>query len=209
MKINAIRFNNKKSVMTGQESELKALILFSALFACGMIIGAGIFNADIGTTNFIKNILNDMFLINESGAAANVLLNSLIINIGLLIFLVFMGLNCTGIPVIIVSIFMKGVGFGIIAGYLFCEFSLSGIGYYLMIIMPAGILLCTSFIISGIYSYFMAFDLIRILYGRKSAEKKLIVDYCIKMMPCVIVTIIASLLGVFLRTAFSGLFDLI
>ena len=85
MKINAIRFNNKKSVMTGQESELKALILFSALFACGMIIGAGIFNADIGTTNFIKNILNDMFLINESGAAANVLLNSLIINIGLVL----------------------------------------------------------------------------------------------------------------------------
>ena len=204
MKINAIKFSNIKREAAGQESELKALILFSALFACGMIIGAGIFNTDNEITDIIKNILTDLFLNDKTS-----IISTIALNISFLAILIFMAFNCTGIPVIIISVFIKGIGFGVISGYLLSEFLLAGIGYYLMIILPAGILLCAAFIIAGIYSYFAAFDLIKILSGRKSADKQYISDYFIKIIPCIIMTIIASFLSVFSCTAFSGLFEII
>ena len=209
MKINAIKFNGIKREAAGQESELKALILLSALFACGMILGAGIFNADAETARIIKNILTELFSLNKTSIGLSSVVNSIVLNISIFAIMMFMAFNCTGIPVIIISIFLRGVGYGIISGYLLSEFLLAGIGYYLIIILPSGIMLCAAFIITGIYSYFSSFNLIRILSGKKSAEKQYITDFFIKIIPCIIMTIFASLLNVFSCTAFSGLFEII
>lgn len=206
MKINAISFGNKKTSIAGQESIIKAFIIFSALFACGMILGAGIYRTDSTIISVSKNILDNFFLSDTDKSIFSSVISSTALNASILIILLISGFSCTGIPFIIFSVFFRGISYGIISGYLFNEYAMTGIGYYLIIILTPAVLLTSGFILFSIHSYYMSADLLGIISGKKQPDKKNITEYIIKTMPCVIMTITASTLGVILRTAFSGLF---
>lgn len=207
MKINTIKFNKKQIIPPEKDREVKGLIITVALFASGMIIGSGLYNYQ---NNNITDILNNVFFQNihfQNYSVFHSLINEIIVNIFFLALIFFSGISCAGIPVIILTVFIKGMSTGMLAGFLFSSYSINGICYYLITILPAYVFLNACFLISANNSYFLSWDITSIIMDKMQPDKSLIKGYIIKMCPMLLFSIIASLISIFLKKAFNGLFS--
>ncbi len=179
MKIKAIRFKNKFKLSSSAEREVKAVIIFLSIFAAGMIIGSGLMK-DSAQFKFI-NDFTEMFKIffNERGEQKvyEILINSLIINISFFLLAFCCGISLIGIPFLVLIPFIKGLGYGMTAGFLFYQYKMSGIGFYLLTIFPTGILCVTALIALCGSAVRMSADIISVVTSKCETDKTLLTQY--------------------------------
>lgn len=186
-------------------------VVFACLILAGLIFGSICAkNADLEllnsldflfTTNIDARLQENAFGIFSACFASNFLFI-------LIIFL--LGLAPWGIPIMPFIIFFKGFGIGITAGYLLITYSLTGAGFYLLVILPGTFLFCMTLIqfaaISYEFSKQMFLSTIRKTYQAKSVGSSLS-EFCSKSVPCLVFTFISAILDTALWMLFSGAFD--
>lgn len=206
MKIKTIKFQKMNKIDIEKEREVKGMIIVLALFAASMIIGAGLFKNTSTDIIEITAIFNNFISMRSQQMAYQIFLNSFLINIVCIFAANFTGMSCIGFPFAVCIPVIKGVGNGFIAGYLFSKFAMSGIGYYLLTIIPGGILANVALLIACNDACFFSADILAVMLSKKQADDSLIKNYIKRNIIIVFISICASIIDCILVKAFAYLF---
>lgn len=208
MKIKTIKFKRKNNFSSEQENEIKNMIIIISLFAAGMIIGAGIMRKGSSSeliTNFSS--IFDIFASNRNTTGTfQIFLNSLIVNLIFIFAVFFAGLSCIGIPLAVAVPIIKGIGLGMLSGYLFTSYAMNGIGYYLLTVFPAGVLSVTVLLLASCSAGIMSKDLLAIILEKRQPDSSSAVTYIKRYAMFFAGTVIASLVETISIKAFAYLF---
>lgn len=128
----------------------------------------------------------------------------------LFLFTLFLlGLAPWGIPIMPLVVFFKGFGTGITAGYLFITYSLTGAGFYLLVILPGTFLFCMALMMFATG----AFKLSKLMFLHtisktppKQPIRKSLTEFCYRSMTFLIMTFSAAILDAVLWMLFSSAF---
>ena len=208
MKIKTIRIKRSFDIPPERERDVKGMILTLALFAFGMIVGAGLLKS--GSSDFIRDFTSVFDLYTEarnSQKIYTVFFHSIAVNTLFLVSAFGFGLSCIGLPVTVLLPVVKGLGMGIVSGYLFSHFAMSGIGYYLLTIFPGAVLTNSALLLACNASSLMSIDILATVTSRKPADTGLVKNYLKKYLILLIVTLTGSLIDAVLTRSFSYLFS--
>lgn len=127
-----------------------------------------------------------------------------------LIVIYLFGLAPWGMPTLPFVVMFKGFGTGLTAGYLFILNNLSGLGFYLLVLLPGSFLFCLSMITFANY----AFDFSRTMFLHtvsksipKQSLRQGVFAFSSQLMSSLIMTFFAALLDTILWTLFAGMFN--
>ncbi len=206
MKIKTIRFQKISNVVFENDREVKGLIIGLAFFAGAMIIGAGFIKSIALVNAEIYNLIALFLRTRNEASIISVFTNSLILNCSCLLILIIFGMSCVGIPFSILTIILKGLGTGILSGILFTVYRISGIGYYLLIILPGSIIANSAIILMAETSCFFSADILTVLIGKKHSDREVISPFIKKVIILSAVVFAASLIDCVMVKLFSYLF---
>lgn len=129
---------------------------------------------------------------------------------GLLYFLFtfICGLCAVGLPFVAAVPFIRGLGLGMIGGYLYAAQGLAGVGYYALILLPGALLSVVALLLAGSESVKMSLGM---LFSVASSHPPLIHSafrtFCIKYCFLFAVMACSAVLDAFLIKAFGGFFS--
>lgn len=209
MKIKTIRLKKNNDLVPEKEREVKGMIIMLALFGAGMIIGAGLLRN--GSSEFTSDFLTMFDTYTEMRTTQKIYItffNSLAVNIAFILISFVVGFSCIGLPVSGILPILKGLGSGVVSGYLFSHFAMSGIGYYFLTIFPGAIIGNSAMLLACNCSSFMSIDILSIITGKKQADELLIHDYIKKYLIIFALSAVSSIIDAILTKSFSYLFTL-
>ena len=209
MTIKTIRIKNKAELSPQAEREVKAMIITLAMFAAGMIVGAGIMK-NLNSTELSIDFTNifDIFTQNRNEQKAyQIFLNSLSVNFLFLTLTFCSGLSCIGIPIITAVPIIKGIGYGMLSGYLLSVYKMSGIGYYLLTVFPGAVIAAAILMLACSSAGLMAADILSVILAKKQAESSNILHYIKRFLIYAVISLGASAIDTALTKAFSYLFE--
>ena len=121
----------------------RATLAFVALLFAGLVFGA-IYARNAGSS-FLKSI-DFLFLTNLDArlkqGALGVFCACFASDFLFLLSVYLFGMTPWGIPFAALTVVFKGFGTGLTAGYLSLTYSLSGVGFYLLVLLPGTFLFC-------------------------------------------------------------------
>lgn len=197
-KMNIPRFNYKN-------------LVFFVLFLCGLIIG--VLTMKNGTST-LKEIFSEFFVEYITHKSNESFLNCFldvvfIITFPILLSFVF-GLCAVGLPIIIAIPTLIGSVAGMAIGFLYSSYSLQGLGYAALILIPslavviATLLKCCSEAIN------MSLEIILAISGyQNQSRRNELKDYCLRFIIFLVPLILSGLLNVASFKLFSGLFSFV
>lgn len=186
-------------------------LLFFTLFFCGFFIGLLSIK---GEGNQLKIILNDFFgeyLLNKSSESFLAgLLNSFFI-ICFFPFITFIfGLCAVGVPIIIATPTLIGIIVGMAIGFLYSCYSLQGLVYAALIIIPCVAIVIGTLIRCCNEAVNMSLEIIANISGYKAQTKKNILkEYFLKFLIYSIPLLLSAILNTTSYNVFSHLFSFV
>ncbi|MBO5935498.1 MAG: stage II sporulation protein M [Clostridia bacterium] len=206
MTIKAFNFKKIKGLKKESDREVKGLIITVSLFAAAMIIGAGTFKNTTAEISDFTTFFNNYISTRSEQKLYTVFFNSLFFNSIILTVINFAGLSCAGVPVIVFIILLKGLGAGVFSGLLFSQFSINGIGYYLITILPVSVISNSALLMACNDSIFLSADILSVSLAKKQADATIIMNHLKKNIVLLGLCILASALDCILTKAFEFMF---
>lgn len=206
MKIKTIKFKSIGNISIRKEREVKGMIIAIGLLASGMIVGAGLLRGEHANIEIFKALFDEFIIMRNEEPAFRIFLNSFILNTVCVIIATFAGMSCFGMPVAVAIPIIKGFGYGLLSGYLFREFSMSGIGYYLLTVLPGGIFSNSALLLICNNACFMSADILAVSLAKKQADENMIKEYLKKIIVILLMVMISSVTDCLLVKAFAYLF---
>lgn len=208
MKIKTIRIKHTYDVPAEIERDVKGMILILALFAFGIIVGAGLLKSN--SSDFIRDFISVFDIYTAARGTQKiytVFFHSVLVNLLFFLSAFGFGLSCIGLPVTALLPVVKGLGMGIVSGYLFSHFAMSGIGYYLLTIFPGAVLTNSALLLACNTGSLMSMDILASVTARKTPDGELMKNYLKKCFILLILTVAGSLVDAVLTRSFSYLFS--
>ena len=206
MTIKTIKFKKIGNSDPGKDREVKGLIIAAALFASGMIIGAGLLRSTAFNNADFASLFENFVQIRAEQKIYQSFINTLSLNLIFVFIINFAATSCVGIPLSVVIPVIKGFGTGIIAGYLFSEFTINGIGYYLLTILPGNIFCNTALILACNDACFLSADILATVLSKKQPDINIIKNYLKRNLMLILIIISASLIESLSVKAFAYMF---
>lgn len=207
MTIKTIRLKQNMGITNQTEREVKTAIIILALFTAGMIVGAGLMRAQSLSINenFIK-LFNTYIQYRNSSKSLRIFTYSIASN-SIILFLSFLcGLHCFGLPVLSSIPIIRGLGYGMLSGYLMTQYRINGIGYYLLTILPSGIITTAILVLSCTISSVTSYNFAIVVLGKRQTDAKELISYIKKYALFLILTIFNASLDTLISKSFSYLF---
>ncbi len=186
-------------------------LVFFVLFFCGLIIGVLTMKNETST---LKDIFSEFFvqyITNKSNESFfNCFLDSLFIIIMPTIVTYIFGLCAVGLPIIIAIPTLTGIAVGMAIGFLYSSYSLQGLGYAALIIIPSLAVVIATLIKCCSEAINMSIEIIAGISGYQSQNRRNeLKDYCLRFLIFFIPLILSALLNVCSFRLFNGLFSFI
>ena len=208
MKIKTIRFKKNTEISSEQELIVKNMIVIISLFAAGVIIGSGM--AGKGSEAEFFDKLKSVFTVFVNGRAEQkffqVFINALLIKAGFVFLIFCSGLSCIGMPVSIITPIVNGLGYGVLSGYLISVYKMNGFGYYLLTILPAGVIFMSVLLMASVLSHTMSFEILSVVYEKRQADNTAITNYIKRFMVIFVITILSAVVESMSVKTFAYLF---
>ena len=208
MKIKTIRFKKKPELSSEQEREVKNMIIMIALFAAGMIVGAGIIKKGSSTEllDDFTSIFNIYIDHRNTLNAFKLFVNAFIVNLILIAADFCAGMSCIGMPVTVIIPIFKGVGYGVLSGYLFIQYAMNGIGYYLLTVFPSAVIASSVLLLSSSSASIMSKEILSVTLEKKQPDSTIAIKYIKRYAVYFAGIVLASAVETILIKAFSYLF---
>lgn len=121
-----------------------------------------------------------------------------------------LGISPWGIPAIFLAVLFKGFGTGITAGYLFITNSLSGVGFYLLILLPGTFLFCIALVLFSTSAFYFSKRMFLTTLSKSTPKFPLrgsFSAFSSRFLTALIMTFCSALLDTALWTLFAGTFN--
>lgn len=194
MTIKTIKFKSVNNSDPEMDREVKGLIIAVSLFAAGMIIGAGLLKSSTFNNPDFISLFDNFVQIRAEQKIYQLFFNSLAINLACIFVINFAATSCIGIPLAVVIPVIKGLGTGIVAGYLFSEFTINGIGYYLLTMLPGCVICNTAILLACNDACFLSADILATVLSRKQPDSNVLKNYLKRNIIIIILTISSALI---------------
>ena len=177
-------------------------------YIIGMILGVSFYKSKAISPQIISN-----FLITDIAGLsfAEVFFNFLLKWAPIAALIWLFGMCSVGSAIIPLLICTKGIEYGMLAGYICSSFSVNGIVYLLILIIPSSLLSIFSLFFAGKNSFIFSIKIFKILLPQSHSEylHSHFVIFCKRMLLYLLILIIAAFLHTVLATAFAGTIKLI
>ncbi len=208
MDINAAAKEYGNGVITSLKKNRRILIML-ALFAAGMIIGASTLkNAD----SYLSGAFSDMFSTyikakNTQSLGLN-FINSLAVNAAFMLAVFVFGLCAVGLPLICALPIVKGVGVGMLSGYLYSNFALRGLGYCVLVLYPGLVPAVFALLLACSAGMKSSYEMLLSLSSTKASKGEgSIKIYCIRFLIICALIILAAIIDAAACRLFGKLFS--
>lgn len=114
-------------------------LLLGIMFSLGIMFGASAINSGNIITEKISEFADSYIIIKSGQGIPEIFLNSIISNMIFLILNVFLSFSLIGYPMLFFIPLLKGLGTGIVCGYMYSVYGFSGFGYCALTIIPGTI----------------------------------------------------------------------
>lgn len=108
----------------------KYLIYAAVFYSCGVALGSSLYKFSASDT------LNNILMLNGDTAFINLFLSDLCVYLALFLLIVFLGLCLIGYPVMNIIPAFMGMEYGMKISYYLTNYSVKGVGYALLMIIP-------------------------------------------------------------------------
>lgn len=180
----------------------KDIVYPTVFYVAGLLLGTFSLNIYRTNSSFLR-ILKSLFIIKSNDFSA-IFINNLALYISVFAIAVLLGMCLIGYPVINAIPFLTGVSLSIKITYFISTFSVKGIGYSLIIIIPEGAAFVTVLILSISVSSKLSKHILDCTSGKqtsitKTDTKNLLKQYIKYALAVVLISFINSLLVYLLK----------
>lgn len=188
--------------------EWKMLTLVS-LFLSGMIIGA----ISVKHTDNILNarlviMFSDYTMLRTTQSFFQTFINSFTVCLIFLIIVFIAGLCAVGAPIIAAVPLFRGIGLGVISGYLYTNYSLSGAGFCMTVIFPSAIISTATLLFGCNESFIMSYEIYNIISGKiPNKHGNLFKKYSLRFSILLIIMFISAIIDTITTIVFASKFS--
>lgn len=184
--------------------------LFLILLLCGLA-GGSVYaqNADTQMLNSLDFLFTTNLDARLSQNAVGTFCACFASDFIFLITIYLLGLAPWGIPLMPLVILFKGFGTGLTAGYLFISNSLSGLGFYLLVLLPGTFLFCIALVLLSTSAFQFSKRMFFCVVSKALPKQPLrqgVTVFSSQLMSSLTMTFCAALLDTVLWTLFAGTF---
>ena len=210
MEIAKTAFEYSRGSLDSIKKNWKSLLLLS-LFAFGILLGTYILKQNIDfTDSTLANIINECIKSKKEQSIASNFIDSLKFNLLFLLITFIFGFCAVGTPIITLIPIIKGLGMGLMCGYLYLKYNFSGLGYCVLIIYPGLIISMFALITACNFSMSFSYEMLLSVAGNNKKDSKgeyQLKLFCIRYLIVLVLSILASAVDSITIKLFSGLFS--
>ncbi|MDO4743390.1 MAG: hypothetical protein Q4B04_05095 [bacterium] len=205
--MNRIEFrNNFLKAIIHNKSLIAMFLLFIISFVCGSGLAK---NADSFTNEFIKGIVTNFVSVRTDSSFLIVLFNSFFSCAGFLLLFYVIGLCAVGPVLSPLVLAFKGIGCGMLVGFLYATYELKGIAFTAIIILPPMLLFTIIYIFASREAFKFSVIFFKTLLPniKQTGLNSSFRMYCARFVFMVFICIIGALLDAILTSAFIRFFS--
>lgn len=119
-----------------------------------------------------------------------------------------LGLCAAGLPFLLMLPVLRGLGVGVVSGWLYASYSLPGVGYSVLVLYPATVVSVLIMLAYCKESMLMSGDMLLMLTGKQERTESSLRLYATRYLVLLLVSILAAALDAICFSAFSGIFEI-
>lgn len=203
-----IKWKNK-NVLKSIEKNYNIIIL-TALVGFGIIIGSILISkTSLEFNNSIDNLYENFIASIREKSFISTLFDTFFTSMVYIFLFFIMGTNALGVPFIYFLACIKGIGNGIVSGYLYMTFGLQGVGFSTLVLFPYALFSGIVVILMGNSSLKMSKIIFSGLSGKYSNSSEITIKkYCINFLIYTAFFLVASTIDAIFKVSFSGAFNI-
>ncbi|MDR1928147.1 MAG: stage II sporulation protein M [Oscillospiraceae bacterium] len=117
-----------------------------------------------------------------------------------------LGLCAAGLPLLLLLPLLRGLGLGVVSGWLYFSEGLRGLGYSILVQYPAAVISMLILLAAAKEGMLMAGDMLLTVTGKQERVESGIRMYSLRFLVLAVLCVPAALLDALCFSAFSGLF---
>lgn len=189
--------------------ENSRIYFLSGMFAIGIIIGAAAIKGDSVIISKIAELTESFTATRTQQGIIENFCNSLSVSAVFLAGDLFLGFSLIGYPLLMWLPFFRGMGLGIVSGYLYSAYKMLGLGYSVLIIYPGAIVSTFAFILACSDSCeYSKNAFAKSIRGRGQFEKDETKVYLIRHLIFLGICAASALIDALFSVAFSRFFEI-
>ena len=166
----ATRFHKKKS-SGGVLKQNQKLVILTVLLICGLILGALTDKKAVGTSAApLREIVENYYHVKSEQSFLQNFLSTLGTESVYMGLALIFGVCAFGEPVLWLLPLIKGLGLGLISGYLYQQHAVTGLSYFSAVILLPSVIASASELFACKESILMTRDINRILLKKQNAD---------------------------------------
>ena len=119
-----------------------------------------------------------------------------------------LGLCAAGLPFLLLLPVLRGMGTGVVSGWLYMAYGLPGVGYSVLVLCPAAVISVLIMLAYCKESMLMSSDMALVLTGKQEQMESGLRLYVTRYLVLLLVAVLAAALDALCFAAFSGIFEL-
>lgn len=188
--------------------EWKMFTLVS-LFFSGMIIGAiSVKHTDNMLNARLVIMFSDYTMLRTTQSFFQTFINSFSVCLLFLLVVFTSGLCAVGAPIIAIVPLFRGIGIGVVSGYLYSTYSMSGAGYCMTVIFPSAIISTATLLFGCNESFIMSYEIYNIISGKtQNKHGNLLKKYSIRFSILLIIMLLSAIIDTITTMIFASKFN--
>ena len=185
-------------------------IILTIIIGFGIIIGSiMISRTSTEFNNSINNLYDNFAASIREKSLISIFFDTFFTSMVYVFLFFIMGTNALGIPFIYFLTCTKGIGNGIISGYLYTTFGLQGVGFSTLVLFPYALFSGIIVILMGNSSLKMSKSIFSGLNGKFPNYSEITIKkYCVNFLIYTAFFLIASIIDAIFKVSFSGVFNI-
>ncbi len=187
----------------------KTFMAFGLLFIAGVIVGTTWLSQNSWLSDITKSFLESFLLLHKNASFFNKLYLSIIKYFVILILYFVSGTSMFGVAVIPFILMWQGIITGNIVSLLYSQYSLHGIAFNAIILIPPFSIFTVCCFFAARYSIEFSLSIAKITMpnSRPITLHNYFKEYCIKYLIVLSITIICTLIEIILNVLFLNFFN--
>lgn len=183
------------------------LIMF-LMYIIGIIFGVFLYREEPIVADAVLKKFNSL---EEAGSFWKVFAASLSSWLPFLILILIFGLCVVGVALIPLSLLLKGMEYGALAGFLYSTYSLSGVVYVLILVIPSSMIAAFALFFMSQDSFRFSLKLLRHIMPEPRGEflHPHFIKYCKRFFLFLFIIVIAVIIEATLKISFSEIIKLV
>ncbi len=182
----------------------KIIILMLLAFITGIIIGTVLFNKNEAVADLSKRFFSDYYSVRQKKAFLKIFFSSFLASLIMLLPLYISGASILGVAAVPFTVMLRGAILGSLCGYIYKTFSLKGVAFNAMILIPGTLISYVAYLFAAKISVLFSLDFIKLIFPKCRPLNLYgsFKDYTYKFLFVIIFMVLSSLVD----GAFSYLF---